>query len=82
MSESKPNAGKKFFDHGDQVALTGNWDFAIEMYAMGIRWEPSNMERGWHKLREVAMKRKAQGGKGPNGKTRRVTKWAKTHWKT
>ncbi len=77
MSESKPNAGKKFFDHGDQVALTGNWDFAIEMYAMGIRWEPSNMERGWHKLREVAMKRKAQGGKGPSGKDKKGHKMGK-----
>jgi tetratricopeptide (TPR) repeat protein len=77
MSESKPNAGKKFFDHGDQVALTGNWDFAIEMYAMGVRWEPTNMERGWHKLREVAMKRKAQGGKAPNGKDKKTHKMGK-----
>ncbi|MCK4601377.1 MAG: hypothetical protein KAU28_02855, partial [Phycisphaerae bacterium] len=55
--------GKAFFDRADQVAETGNWDFAIEMYIEGIRREPDNIERGHHPLREVAMKRLAQGGK-------------------
>lgn len=57
--------GKAFFDQGDQVAETGNWDYAIEMYTEGLRRDPYNMERGHIKLREVAMKRKVQGGKGP-----------------
>ncbi|MCD4824026.1 MAG: hypothetical protein K8S55_05425 [Phycisphaerae bacterium] len=67
MSESKSTSGKgkAFFDRGDQVAATGNWDFAIEMYHEGLLREPDNLERGYHKLREVAMNRKAQGGKGP-----------------
>ena len=55
--------GKAFFDRGDQVAETGNWDFAIQMYLEGIRREPGNLERGHKPLREVALKRKAQGGK-------------------
>jgi hypothetical protein len=55
--------GKAFFDRGDQVAETGNWDFAIQMYLEGIRREPGNLERGHRPLREVAVKRKAQGGK-------------------
>ncbi|RPI63531.1 MAG: hypothetical protein EHM48_02285 [Planctomycetaceae bacterium] len=64
---SNPNAGKgkPFFDRADQVASTGNWDFAIEMYLEGIIREPENMERGHRPLREVALKRKAGGGKGP-----------------
>lgn len=57
--------GKAFFERGDQVAETGNWDFAIEMYLEGIAREPDNVEQGHHPLRDVSLKRKAQGGKGP-----------------
>lgn len=55
--------GKPFFDRADQVAETGNWDFAIEMYLQGIAREPEAMERGHRRLREVALARKASGGK-------------------
>ncbi len=55
--------GKAFFDRGDQVAETGNWDFAIQMYLDGIRREPGNIERGHGPLREVSLNRKVQGGK-------------------
>ncbi len=57
--------GKAFFDRGDQVASTGNWDFAIDMYLEGLTREPGNVARGHKPLREAAMKRKAGGGKGP-----------------
>lgn len=63
-----PGKGKAFFDRADQVAETGNWDFAIQMYLEGIRREPANLERGHQPLRDVAMKRKMQGGK-PAGLT-------------
>jgi len=56
--------GSQFFTRGDQVAETGNWDFAIQMYLEGIRREPGNLERGHVPLRKVALVRKAQGGKG------------------
>ena len=71
MSEGEKNAktgpgkGKAFFDRGDEVAGTGNWDFAIEMYVEGLRREPENLDRGYRKLREVSLNRKVQGGKGP-----------------
>ena len=69
MSEVKqPTAvgkGKAFFDRADQVASTANYDFAIEMYLEGIVREPGNVERGHKPLRDVAMKRKQKGGKGP-----------------
>ena len=61
----EPGKGQAFFDRADQVAETGNWDFAIEMYLQGIEREPDNIERGHQLLREVSLKRKAQGGKGP-----------------
>ena len=62
---SSSDKGKAFFDRADEVAETGNWDFAIELYLEGIRREPENIARGHQPLREVALKRKAQGGKGP-----------------
>jgi tetratricopeptide (TPR) repeat protein len=54
---------KVFFDRADEVAGTGNWDFAIELYSEGIRLDPDEMQRGHLKLRDVALKRKIQGGK-------------------
>lgn len=57
--------GKAFFDRADQVASTGNWDFAIEMYLDGISREPESVDRGHKPLRDVSLKRKQQGGKGP-----------------
>jgi len=52
-----------FFERAEQVAGTGNWDFAIELYLEGIRRDPGNTERGHQPLREVSLKRKIQGGK-------------------
>ncbi len=57
--------GEAFFQRAEDVAGTGNWDFAIELYVQGIRREPDNLENGHKKLREIALKRKAEGGKGP-----------------
>ncbi|MFW6061857.1 MAG: hypothetical protein ACOC93_03520 [Planctomycetota bacterium] len=60
-----PNAGKgkAFFDRADQVAETGNYDFAVELYIEGLKREPEALERGHRPLREVAMKRAIKGGK-------------------
>ena len=65
LAESTKGKGKAFFQRAEQVAETGNWDFAIEMYIEGIQREPDNVDRGHQPLREVALKRKATGGKGP-----------------
>ncbi|MBL7133634.1 MAG: hypothetical protein ISS78_06005 [Phycisphaerae bacterium] len=61
--EQQPGKGKAFFDRAEQVAETGNWDFAIEMYVEGIKREPDNVKRGHQPLRETSLKRKLQGGK-------------------
>jgi tetratricopeptide (TPR) repeat protein len=58
-------AGKAFFDRADQIAETGNWDYAIEVYVEGLKREPGNIERGHKPLREVSLHRKLQGGKPP-----------------
>ena len=70
MTQAEPQSltkgkGKAFFERAEQVATTGNWDFAIELYLEGIQREPDNVERGHQPLREVSLKRKAKGGKGP-----------------
>jgi len=57
--------GDKFFERAEQVAETGNWDFAIDLYLQGLRRDPDNVERGHQPLREVALKRTAMGGKPP-----------------
>jgi tetratricopeptide (TPR) repeat protein len=64
-TNDSPNAGKgkAFFERADQVAETGNWDFAIAMYLEGISREPENLDRGHKPLRKVSINRKAQGGK-------------------
>ena len=40
---------------GDEVAETGNWDFAIQMYLEGIRRDPGNVKRGHGPLRDVSL---------------------------
>lgn len=62
-ASTAPGKGKAFFDRGDQVGSTGNWDFAIEMYIEGLTREPGNVVRGHKPLRDAAMNRKAGGGK-------------------
>ncbi|MDP6543146.1 MAG: hypothetical protein QGH60_04090 [Phycisphaerae bacterium] len=60
-----PGKGKAFFERAEQVAETGNWDFAIELYIEGLKREPGNVEQGYQRLRDISLSRKAQGGKGP-----------------
>ncbi len=55
--------GKAFFDRASQVAETGNWDFAIEMYLQGLQREPGNIERGHQPLRAASLQRTLKGGK-------------------
>ncbi|MBS3735349.1 MAG: tetratricopeptide repeat protein [Phycisphaerae bacterium] len=55
--------GEAFFDRADQVAETGNWDFAVQLYLEGLQREPENIARGHQPLRQVSLRRKAEGGK-------------------
>jgi tetratricopeptide (TPR) repeat protein len=61
----KTGKGKVFFERAEQVAETGNWDFAIELFVEGLKRDPGNVEQGHQRLRDVALSRKVQGGKGP-----------------
>ncbi len=57
-----PRKAKRFFDHAKAVADSHNFDYAIDCYISGLRHEPAN--QAMHEaLREVALKRKVNGGK-------------------
>jgi len=71
QDRSDAGRGKAFFDRADEVAETGNWEFAIELYLEGVRREPGNVPRGHQHLREVSLRRKLQGGK-PAGKVAQI----------
>ncbi len=53
---------KVFFDRGQTVAGTGNYEYAIEMYLQGLALDPDAM-RAHQELRDISLKRKAGGGK-------------------
>ncbi len=57
---------KAFFDRADEVALTGNFDYAIDMYIEGLKMAPDALEEGHKALMKHAIARQAKGGKKPS----------------
>ena len=62
IPEADQKKAKAFFDRGNTVAGTGNYEYAIEMYLNGLAVDPDAVE-AHETLRGIAMKRKATGGK-------------------
>lgn len=62
VPEEDRKAAKKFFDYAHQVAGTGNFDYAIEMFINGLEKDPEDVAEHQN-LREASLKRKASGGK-------------------
>jgi tetratricopeptide (TPR) repeat protein len=62
VSPEDRRKAQPFFDRGQQVFDTGNYEYAIAMYIEGLSWDPENMAMH-HRLREIALTRKARGGK-------------------
>lgn len=62
VPEEDRKKAKVFFDRGRTVSDTGNYDYAIEMFLQGLAIDPDSVE-AHQTLREIAMKRKASGGK-------------------
>lgn len=57
-----PDRAKRFFYHAKAAGDSRNFDYAIECYINGLRYEPDSLEN--HKLlRDVAIMRKGEGGK-------------------
>jgi hypothetical protein len=61
-SDGDRKKGKTFFDRGNTVAGTGNYEYAIEMYISGLAFDPDSTE-AHQTLRDISLKRKATGGK-------------------
>ncbi len=59
---SDPQKAKMFFERGDIVAASGNFEYAIDMYVTGLGFDPDNLD-AHRALREIGLRRKAQGGK-------------------
>ncbi len=62
VPEEDRKKAKVFFDRGDTVAGTGNYEYAIEMYLQGLAIDPDAIE-AHQTMREFSLKRKASGGK-------------------
>jgi len=62
VSPEERRKAQPFFDRGQQVFDTGNYEYAIAMYIEGLSWDPENMA-AHQRLREISLTRKARGGK-------------------
>lgn len=56
---------KAFFTKARNIAKTGNFDYAIEMFLDGLHFDPDALEDGHLPLCELALQRKGKGGKKP-----------------
>ena len=70
MSEPEiQNSGEKaaaFFERAEEVVVTNNFDYAIEMYLEGLKRAPDELEKGHLALRKLAFIRTERGGKKPS----------------
>jgi len=55
-----------FFERGEEIAATDNFDYAIDMYLQGLRQVPDALEDGHIPLRRIALIRQGKGGKKPS----------------
>ena len=62
IPEEDRRKAQVFFERGKAVADTGNYEYSIEMYIQGLAVDPENVD-AHAALREIALKRKASGGK-------------------
>lgn len=62
IPEEDRKKAKVFFDRGNTVAGTGNYEYAIEMYLNGLNIDPDAVDAHTI-LRDYSLKRKASGGK-------------------
>jgi hypothetical protein len=61
-NDDLPRKAQVFFERGDTIAQTGNFEFAVELYIQGLALDPDNAV-AHEKLRAISLKRKALGGK-------------------
>ncbi len=56
---------KAFFEKAEKLGRTSNFDYAIDMYLQGLRYEPEALKEGHLPLCELALQRQRRGGKKP-----------------
>ena len=56
---------KAFFDKAANVAETGNFDYAIDMYLQGLSYAPDALMEGHLPLGELALHRQGKSGRKP-----------------
>ncbi|HIJ52024.1 MAG TPA: tetratricopeptide repeat protein [Planctomycetes bacterium] len=55
-----------FFERAREVAESGSFDYAIDLYLEGLRCDPDALEQGHLRLYEMALHRQSKGGKKPS----------------
>jgi tetratricopeptide (TPR) repeat protein len=65
VTDDDRRKAKAFFDRAASVGSAGQFEYAIELYLQGIRIDPESID-AHQALREIALRRKASGGK-PKG---------------
>ena len=60
--QPEPHKAAKFFEHARTAAQTGNYSYAIELFARGLKFDPSNME-AHQALYEAGIRYLQSGGK-------------------
>lgn len=59
---AQPDKARKFFDHARTIAATGNFEYALMLYAKGFRFDPSSVDQ--HRaMYQCALQFNAGGGK-------------------
>lgn len=57
-----PRKARRFFEHAETTANASNYDYSIDCFISGLRFDPGNMDQH-EALYEVAKRRKVSGGK-------------------
>lgn len=63
----QPQKAAKFFEHAKTVAQTGNFSYAIDLYARGIKFDPGNMA-AHEAIYEAGVRYLSTGGKSASSK--------------
>ena len=66
VSDADRKKAEAFFKQGRTVASAGQFDYSIEMFLQGLKFDPEAIT-AHQALREIALKRKASGGKDIGG---------------
>jgi tetratricopeptide (TPR) repeat protein len=76
--ETNIDKARAFFERAQEVAITDNFDYAIDMFIEGLRHGPDAVEDGHKALRRLSLIRQGKGGKKPSIKDKMAHHGGKT----